>query len=61
MDRGAWQAAIRRIAKNQTGLQQLGMHTGKKDMTRMSVFLSYISVSTFQLPVFVLAHCILAL
>ena len=31
MDRGAWQAMFHRVAKSQTQLKQLSMHTPKKN------------------------------
>ena len=52
MDRGAWQAAVRRIAKSQTGLKWLSMHTcihGVQTSEKgqwMSVFLIEISSET---------------
>ena len=43
MDRGAWQAAVHRVAQSQTGLKRLSMHALSKQLYSL-IFLIYIFI-----------------
>ena len=46
MDRGAWQAAVHRVAQSQTGLKRLSMHALSKQLQSL-IFLIYIFILGF--------------